>query len=382
MKIAIISHLKYPIGPPFAGGLESFIYRLVVGLRKRQHQVTVYASGDSAPELMPSTIMDISSIRASEDIPEAFRSQWIAAREREAFAQCCDELSKENFDIIHNNSLSPQNIEFLDRSKLPAITTLHVPPIPGLREAVASWQRSENHHYVNVSSANRSSWTDFAGFQSVIYNGIDLECFSTATQRNTGTDRLIWFGRICPEKGLHLALEAARKMGLPLDFAGPITDRSYFDEYVRHLISPRDRYLGHLSSDQLRPHISAAAVSVVTPRWEEPFGLVVAESLACGTPVAAFDRGAMRELIVDKVGRLATPDSVDDLVKAICECLDLNPADCIARASSTFGIESMIDQYETMYHQVSGLGKTETNVRKRPETPVGKPICRLMEESE
>ena len=152
-----------------------------------------------------------------------------------------------------------------------------------------------------------------------------------------------------PEKGPHLALRTAHAAGLKLVLAGPIGNSDYFTTAVKPLMGPEDRYVGHLVHSDLADLVGSAGVLLATPCWEEPYGLVVAEALACGTPVAAFNRGAMPEILDELTGRLAEPGDVEGLARAALEARTLDRRNCRRRAEQHCSDETMADRYEAMY---------------------------------
>ena len=171
----------------------------------------------------------------------------------------------------------------------------------------------------------------------------------TATwQRGPGGGPAIWFGRIVPEKGTHLAIQAALAAGIPLDLAGPVYDRAYFQSEVQPHLGDGIRYLGHLDHAQLRRAVGNARAALVTPRWDEPYGLVAAEALASGTPVAAFNRGALPEILTEDCGQLAEPDDAAALADALKVACRLDRGAARQRAETFCSHERMVDEYEAL----------------------------------
>ena len=190
-----------------------------------------------------------------------------------------------------------------------------------------------NAVFVGVSKSICRQWDDIRHIPNVVLNGVDLRCFSyqSAPDRNK---YLIWHGRLVPEKGAHFAIDAARQLGLQLYIAGPIIDAEYFDLEIYPRLGNGVSYLGHLRQRALAKCIAGASAFLCTPRWEEPYGLVVAEALACGVPVAAFKRGAIPEILTQECGVLAKPDDISSLAAAAQEALTLSRSACRARAQA------------------------------------------------
>jgi glycosyltransferase involved in cell wall biosynthesis len=183
----------------------------------------------------------------------------------------------------------------------------------------------------------------------VIPNGISLETWRYRRRPRRGG--AVWSGRIVPEKGLHLAVEAARGAGMPLTIAGPVQDREYFERCLEGAGSEIE-YVGHLESAALATLVGDAEVALVTPCWEEPFGLVAIEALACGTPVAAFARGALPEILDRRTGALARPGDAGDLARAIAVARALPRSACRRRAERRFSLEAMTDRYLAAYRSL------------------------------
>jgi glycosyltransferase involved in cell wall biosynthesis len=355
MRIALIASVRHPISPPFAGGLEMHTHLLAQRLRERGHAVTVFASDESDPALDVEALCPASSSlalseQAASDVsmpPRAFM------QEHHAYLHLMLRLAERDFDVVHNNSLHYLPVAMADTLPSACVTTLHTPPTPWLESALAAARQTSSVHFVSVSGTNAAQWSSAlpTGRIGVIPNGVELERW---TYRAHGDpQRAAWIGRIVPEKGPHLAVEAAHRAGLSIDLAGPSHDRDYFEREVLPRLRPGDRYHGHLRGEELDGLLGGAGVFVCTPCWDEPYGLVVAEALACGTPVAAFDRGAMGELLTEACGALARPGDVDALAEAARHALTLRRSDCRERAESHCSAEVMVSRYEALYERIA-----------------------------
>jgi glycosyltransferase involved in cell wall biosynthesis len=158
----------------------------------------------------------------------------------------------------------------------------------------------------------------------------------------------MWFGRIHPDKGLHIAIQAAKAAGKKMKVAGAVSDEFYFKEFVEPLLDDSIEMVGHCTNHQLNTLIGNAEVSLITPCWDEPFGLVVAESLACGTPVAGIGRGALPDLLCEKTGSLSSNDDIEVLAQHILKACKLNRRDCRSRAEKYFDVDLMTEAYESV----------------------------------
>ncbi len=350
MNIAILSHLKYPIAPPFAGGLESFTHLFCRELISRGHQVTLFASAESDPELGLYPILPQSSIAATAHLPPTEVPDALRAIEYPAFSRAISMIKQSSFDLVHNHTLSPFLLTNGHRLGLPFVSTLHIPPSEPYRIS-SHGKEARNHRIVAISKANREAWQSYVGQQTLIPNGTEMP--PTSNIPNSASEpSAFWFGRIHPDKGLPLAIRAAAIAQLPLRIAGPIADAAYFEKEVAPLLSTKTTYLGHLTHDQIRAELHAAAVTLISPIWPEPFGLVVAESLAAGTPVAAFATGAVPELLSTETGRLAIPGDPASLATAAIDCLRLAPSSCRKRANTYFSASLMMDRYIALYDEM------------------------------
>ena len=344
MRIGVIAHLKHPIREPFAGGLEMHTHLLATSLRDRGHDVTVFASTRSEPELGLEAICDETSLDA---VGLAEATDVAFFREHHAYLRLMNDLRHRAFDLIHNNALHYLPVAMADALPMPMVTTLHTPPFCWLESGVRV-ARGGNNSFVGVSESIRTAWTPVTPVDAVILNGIDLARFAFAPEPESPA-YLVWYGRIVPEKGLHFALDAARRVGMPIRFAGPALDREYFDIEIAPRMGSDAVYLGHLDHTDLSRVIRGATAFLCTPCWEEPYGLVVAEALACGVPVAAFARGAIPEILTPACGVLAVPDDVASLADAARRAVTLSRQACRTRAETLCDADRMIDRYEAHY---------------------------------
>jgi glycosyltransferase involved in cell wall biosynthesis len=351
MRIGIIAHLKHPIRAPFLGGLEAFTYDITKRLIARGHDVTLFASSKSDaalnvfPVLSDEHYDDVTGYR--EKKPN-LSSEYMA--EHHAYMQLMQEIDHMDFDIIFNNSLHYVPITMAGLLKTPMLTVLHTPPFFELKNAVKQEQRRATITYVTVSDRNAENWKPYTQNCSVIQNGIDIESWKYYDQPEGGY--AVWFGRVHPDKGTHLAIQAAKLAGVNLKIAGNMADEKYFKTQVEPLLDDTVEYLGHKNHQELNELIGNAFVSLITPAWEEPFGLVVAESMACGTPVAGFSIGALPQLVTAQTGSLAAAGDVTGLAAAIAAARLKSRSGCRKHAAETFGVEAMLIAYEDQMAQL------------------------------
>jgi glycosyltransferase involved in cell wall biosynthesis len=183
----------------------------------------------------------------------------------------------------------------------------------------------------------------------VVTNGVD----TTRWRLGPGGPAAVWSGRIVPEKAPHEAIDAARAAGLNLRLAGPILDHDYFAREVERRLGPDVSYVGHLDQRTLCAVVGTSRVALVTPDWDEPYGLVAAEAMACGTPVAAYARGGLPEVVGTAGGRLARPGDVLDLARAVAEAVDLDRTEVRAAVLGRATVSRMVDDYVAIYDELS-----------------------------
>jgi len=350
MKIAIVGLLHNPIAQPFAGGMESHTWWLARKLIDRGHQVTLFASGDSdkALGLVPCNSSALAMHPPGQTSAEHYSCSL------PAYAEVVRQIQQSDFDIIHNNALYPFLLSHAAELTAPMLSVIHSPPYDALKTAVRQAMSQDAEHklaLVAVSKSLSNEWQSILPLD-VVYNGIDMDSWPFVLE--VPGEKAIWYGRIVPEKAPHLAIAAALKAGYNISVAGPIGNDEYFKEKVEPLFEcDRVRYLGHLSHSKIKKALATASVFVNTPCWEEPYGIVYAEALASGTPVAAFDRGAVGEILTARCGVTVKDESVDQLAEAIRIAATLSRKDCRQRAESFCNIDNMVSSYEKIYHHIS-----------------------------
>lgn len=344
MDVAIVAAARFAISEPFAGGMEAHTHALADGLAERGHDVTVYAAGGAgrfAVEAMIPVAFEASD-NARRDVSAGPDS---ALAEHHSYLDALLRLTQARHQLVHVNAV--HHLPFACSPLIPSVVsgTLHSPPTPWLESALALAARHANPpKLVSVSHSNAAAWHT-VDVSRVIANGVDPDVW----RAGPGGPGAVWSGRIVPEKAPHLAIEAARLAAVPLSLIGPIHDHCYFQDEVRPLLGDGVEYLGHRGSADVADIVGRSGVAVVTPTWEEPFGLVVTEALSCGTPVAGFARGALPELIDADTGVLAEPDDVPALATAMLDAATLRRRDCRARAERNYSATAMIDAYEAWF---------------------------------
>lgn len=330
--------------------MEAHSWLLAKGLEARGHEVTLFAAGGSDPGLRVRPIIDRPY---DEVLPWAqYRgSDALTAFLDEAYQRACQEIADGAFDVVHNNSLHrfPLRPEWTDRT--PTVTSLHVPPYPALHGFVT--QSPGHRHRITVTSARQlEAWfpESVSDAVSVLHNGVDLDLWRYTTTASGGA---VWSGRISPNKGAHLAIDAAIRLGLSIRLFGPIDDLDYWSTMIEPRLSERATYGGHLSSDDLAQALGDARLYFFTPLWDEPFGLAAVEAMACGVPIAALDNGAARE-VVGRGGVIASAVSVSALAQAGSKALSI-PRSTARQQAETFSMDRWLTRCEALYAQARSV---------------------------
>lgn len=330
MKIAILAPIAWRTPPRAYGPWEQVAANHTEGLLAAGHEVTLFATADSET----SAVLAATAPRGYAEDPS------LDAKVVECLhiSHCMERA--EEFDLIHNH------FDFLPLtySRLinrPLVTTIH-----GFssERIVPVYQQYDGHvHYVSISNADRHASLTYA---ATVYNGIRTADF---TYRAEPEDYLLYFGRIHPHKGAHDAIEIARRSGHRLILAGLIQDEAYFSQRIQPFLNDTDcRYVGNVGPADRDRWLGGARALLHPIYFEEPFGLSVAEAMLCGTPVIAYRRGSMPELIrPGETGYLA--HDIDAAVAAVGQLSRIERANCRQWAAANFSVEAMVKGYEAVY---------------------------------
>ena len=349
LRLAILSHLEFPVGEPYAGGLEMQTHILAKKLQSRGHEVDVYATAGSDATL---NVIEPSTVRGvGPSDPDLQVGEYETIINRQRYLEVLFRIGAGEYDIVQNNSQDALPIALAHTLSAPLVNTLHVLPFPHLRAAALAARKHNGLHWVAISRHAARDWQPYISSSEIIYNGIDTDFWKYG--RDQPSDYVIWAGRMCKEKAPHLAIEAARRAGVKILLAGQMSVPEYFEEQVRPLLNDQAIYLGALEQRELVEYIGKARAYLFTSVWEEPFGLVVAEAMACGTPIVAFRSGAMPELITPEVGTIVPKGDVPAMSAAIPQLFRLSRKACRERAVRCFGIDRMIDEYENYYYALA-----------------------------
>ncbi|MFQ4137345.1 glycosyltransferase family 4 protein [Nodosilinea sp. PGN35] len=346
MRIAQVTPLWEQVPPLAYGGTEMIVSLLTEELVRRGHQVTLFATGDSetSARLVPGCDRALRPLGVMPPAYERYEQQQLA----KIFAVA------DEFDIIHCH-VGAAALPYAQRSQTPVVHTSHLPFTPRC-ERLFSQHRQQN--LVSISNAHQRHDLDL-NYVATVYNAIALEQFEFYPQPEQ-PPYLAFLGRMSEAKGPHRAIEIARRSGLPLKMAGKVSfeEKEFFEAQVAPQIDGEQvQFLGEVSQSLKKELVGRATATLFPISWPEPFGLVMAESMASGTPVIAMPMGAAPEIVVDgKTGFLCP--SVDDCVAAVTRihrierCIERQ--DCRDHVALNFSVERMVNGYEAVYRQVLG----------------------------
>ena len=261
----------------------------------------------------------------------------------------------DRFDVIHNHSLHHLPVAMAPLLPIPMLTTpaYAADPVARVRHPGHAHEHPPRRPRSRRSAPTSPGSGGCCGRNaapSVVANGVDV----SAWPAGPGGDGLTWSGRIVPEKAPHLAIQAARLAGMRLVIAGPMSDLPYFEQAIRPHLGQNVEYAGHLLVPELSHLVGSSAAVLVTPLWDEPYGLVVAEALASGTPVVAFERGGIPEVIADSsVGRLVRPGDVRAMADAASAVAGLDRVAVREYAERYLSVDRMVTAYERAYRRLA-----------------------------
>lgn len=339
MRIAQVAPLWERVPPPAYGGIELVVGLLTDELVRRGHEVTLFASGDSI------TLAQLESVH-----PQALRLDTTVKEcgiyEMLQLSRVYERASE--FDIIHSH-MGCAALPYANLVKTPTIHTLHGIFTPDNEKL---FMHARHQPYVSISDAQREPRLNL-NCVATVYNGIDLSTYEFYPEPQD-PPYLAFLGRISPEKGTHLAIEIAKRAGWHLKMAGKVdvVDVEYFEEKIKPLIDGKQiQYLGEANHAQKSALMGGAVATLFPITWREPFGLVMVESMAAGTPVIAMELGSTSEVIAHgKTGFLC--HSVEECVAAIDKVDQLDRYTCREHVQNHFSVQRMTDGYEAAYRNV------------------------------
>ncbi len=339
MKIAMLSPIAWSTPPSHYGPWEYFVSTLTEGLIKNGIDVTLFATGNSKTGAKLHSICEKGYEEDKSIIPKV----WECLHISEVFERA------EQFDIIHNN-FDYLPLTYSSLVNIPVLTTIH--GFSSYKILPVYKKYNKKTFYVAISNSDRSPELDYI---STIYHGIDLSKF---TFIDNPKDYLLFFGRIHPDKGTKEAIEIAKSSKMKLIIAGIIQDNDYFEKEIKPLLNKKSIiYLGSADSIKRNELLGNAYVLLHPINFNEPFGLSVIESMACGTPVIAINRGSMQEIIQHGINGFLVKN-INEAVNIIKkEVKHIKRKDCRKSVEEKFSSEIMVENYINVYKKIINLKK-------------------------
>jgi glycosyltransferase involved in cell wall biosynthesis len=332
MKVALLGPIAWRTPPLHYGPWEQITSLLAEGLTELGVDVTLFATLDSITKASLDGVIPTGYAES----PQYDGRVWEAIHVAHALKRSGE------FDLVHNH-IDWLPLAFGEHCDAPLLTTIH--GFSG-RNILPAYVRAPSS-YVSISDSDRSPDLDYVG---TVYHGIDLDGLPFDPD---GGDGLVAFGRIHPDKGTHEAIEIARRTGRQLTICGIVQDERYFAEQVEpHIDGKQITYLGSVGPHDRGTILGRSAALLHPIYFDEPFGLSVVESMACGTPVVAYSRGSMPEVVDEGVtGRLV--DTVEQAAAAVDTIGTIDRGACRARARERFSAQRMVADYLTIYRELS-----------------------------
>ncbi len=354
MRIAIIAPLVTTIREPQLGGSQSFVADLAAGLTARGHEIHVYASTGS--EIPGVTVIDtgIDSAALRDSLYRAGSPREADGRPaEEAFARVYAAVRGLSYDLVHNHAFDAPAIRFAGALEVPVVHTLHLPPEQLVASALETVRRAGRRSTVAaVSTSQAGAWRELTPVDAVLPNGVPTARIPWSASGGAGA---VFAGRFSPEKGAAEAIDIARAAGVRVDLYGAPYDLAYADQRIYgRRGAPGVTVHPAVERAVLWEIMARAAVVLCPARWEEPFGLVAAEAQATGTPVVAFRRGGLGEVVVEGVtGFLVAPDDFSAAAEAVGKAAGLSRAACRRHAETRLDLEACLDLHENLYREVT-----------------------------
>ena len=344
MRIAQVSPLYESVPPRFYGGTERVVSYLTEELVRQGHDVTLFASGDSITSARLRAVCSRSlRLKGGADVGGLARHLYLL----EKVVQEADE-----YDVVHFH-LDYLPFSLIRRHDFPALTTLHGRlDIPDLYPL---FREFDDINLVSISEAQRDPMP-WASWIETVHHGLPTHLYSASARPGK---YLAFLGRISPEKRVDRAIEIAKRVGMPLRIAAKVdvADREYFECEVRHLLNdPLVEFIGEIGEKEKGEFLKNARALLFPIDWPEPFGLVMIEAMACGTPVIAFSGGSVAEIIEDGLTGFVV-DSIDEAVDAMQRIPSIDRKMCRKVFEQRFSAQRMCEDYLCTYERVIDCAK-------------------------
>jgi glycosyltransferase involved in cell wall biosynthesis len=338
MKIAQIAPIIERIPPSKYGGTERVVYTLTEELVKRGHDVTLFATGDSKTSAKLVSVYP-KGLREAKIKDLYGLNTWTLLNIGNAYKK------QEEFDIIHDHH-NEISLPVANLATTPVVMTIHGAFNINSRKL---FEGLDKPNFVSISKSQAQSAPNLS-YVGNVYNGLYMNDYPFS---NTSDGYLLFVGRLSPEKGVHIAIELAEYLNLPLIIAAKLdlVDLAYFNEYIGPRLSDEIRWIGEVNEEERNKLMSKALAFLHPVIWKEPFGLTLIEAMACGCPVVAFNKGSIPEVIVNgKTGFVV--DDIEQMVSAVSNIREIKREDCRKHALENFSGEKMTDGYEEIYRKI------------------------------
>ena len=377
MRIALIAPLEESIPPKYYGGIEWIVYYLAHILGKKGHEVDLYATGDSAQEsffsLIPIVNQGLRTLPPfSQNIHLRESAKWLG------ISKIIELISRKKYDIVHNHA-SWRMLNF-GNLIIPRIITTHHSPL-SLNYQQHTFLSFKEYPHVSISLNQRKDLPEL-NYVSNIYNGTDIHEYTFFENQNSQSAHIAFLARMSPEKGGIDAALAAEKSNRVLRVAAKVDeiDKEYFKAFEPHINKKTVIFEKEVNKLTKLKHLQTARCLLAPIKWEEPFGLMFTESMACGTPVIAYSRGSAPEIVQDGIsGFLVNQSSeyirgdfiikktgIEGLHEAIERIYTMPEAqyeemrrNCRKHVEKNFTVEKMVDQYEALYKEIIAKNKIQ-----------------------
>ncbi len=346
LKIAMIAPIAERVPPKKYGGTERVVSALTEELVKRGHKLTLFASGDSITNARLASVYPRGLREARVPNPHGL-NEWALLHIGAAYAR------RHEFDIVHDHN-SIIALPTASLSDMPVVLTVHGNINPNNRKL---YESIKGPYLIGISQSQFAKSPNVEVFD-VVYNGLDMYAYPFKKKHK---NYLLYVGRISMEKGTHYAIDVAQTLDLPLIIAAKLdtADKAYYHEYVEHRLSDEKiRWIGEVDEMERNTLMSEAMCLLHPVTWREPFGLTMIESMACGTPVVAFDKGSIPEIVKDRSSGFVVGD-IDEMIEAVSQIESIDRKKCRAYALSHFNSGLMAERYEDIYFRI-----LKENVRK------------------
>jgi glycosyltransferase involved in cell wall biosynthesis len=356
LRIAQIAPLYESVPPKLYGGTERIVAYLVEELARRGHQVTLFAAGDSTV-----------NVPLWPGVPKSLRLSGLdhlgAAFHLPMLSDVYDQAAR--FDIIHSH-VDCLSFPLARFASVPTVSSMH--GRLDVKELLPIYRHYKDQPVISISHDQRRPLPEMS-WVGTVYHALPRNLLKF---RSEPGDYLAFLGRLSPEKRPDLAIEIARRSGIPLKIAAKIdrSDREYFDTVIRPLLStPGVEFIGEINEAQKQEFLGRALALLFPVDWPEPFGLVMIEALACGTPVIARPCGSVPEVLRHGISGFIE-SSIDELVDAVRKVRDIPRRTCRDEFERRFTAEVMADNYEQVYYQLADMRRITQGAAVRPKRAI------------